>query len=159
MSFALSFFLAPGACRDSVTNPSPAPITEITLDWRCFCRPDGYRYELRLGRDELATCRGNCPSDRRGSFTGKLDPADYESLARLLESKGFFEFKEEYGDRSLQDGDWLATGAVREGRRKLVWNQPGSEPPNLQAIQRAIDSLRARIDWVEAKPQTISEFH
>lgn len=149
LAFALGSWLAPAACRDNVVGPSPAAITEIALDWRCFCRPDGFRYEISLRHDGSATCRGSCPGEGRGTFKGSVDRAEYERLAALLVSEGFFQLQDKYQDPLLQDGDWLATGAVRDGRRKVVWNLHGMAPPNLQRIQQAIDSLRSRIHWVE----------
>ena len=146
----LAFILT--ACA-SVTAPRPDAVTAITLERDCSGCETGTTMTFRL--DGMATLE-NTGKERFGtsdrSFTGKVARADFDRLASLLISRGFFDLRDEYRDPTLADGAWIATSAVRDGRTKKVVDRNEAGPPALRAIEEAIESVRASITWVPANP-------
>ena len=147
LAFALVSFLL-GAGNDSpspAASPAPA-VTEITLERNCFGCPTGSVFVLRRDGTATYTITGNA---RQGTSnrtsTGRIERDEFDRLARLMVSRGFFAMKDEYADPQLRDGDWSSLTAVRGGAEKKVFERNGEGPADLQAISKAIDALRVRL--------------
>ncbi len=131
---------------------SSAAITEISLEHGCSGCPNGSILILRRSGDATLTITGNArfgTGDRTSQ--GRVAPRDFEELARLLLSQGFFELKTEYSDPQTQDGEWTAIGAIRDGQERKVHSRNHAGPPSLEAIQRAIEGVKARIDFAPVR--------
>lgn len=130
---------------------SAAAITEITLERGCSGCPTGSIVTLRRSGDATLTLTGNArfgAGDRTSQ--GRVEPKDFEELARLLLSQGFFGLKAEYSDPQTQDGEWAAIGAIRDGQEWKVHARNHAGPPSVETIQKAIDAVKARIAFVPA---------
>lgn len=137
----------------SMTAPRQDSVTEITLERDCFGCETGTIMTFRLDGTATLTNTGKerfRTSDR--SFTGSVARVDFDRLAALLISRGFFDLRDEYRDPNLADGDWITTSAVRDGRTKKVLDRNEAGPPGLRAIEEAIEGVRAGITWVPAIP-------
>jgi hypothetical protein len=125
---------------------SASAVTEIALERDCFGCAAGSMLVLRRSGTATYTITGKA---RHGTADhaaeGVVRPRDFDTLARLLVTQGFFEMRDEYGDPQQQDGEWVIVAAVRDGQRKHVFERNQAGPPSLQAIERAIDSVRVRI--------------
>src|SRR4051794_21358964 len=89
-------------------------ITEIRLERTpCFgsCPVD----EVVLRPDGTATYVGTRFVERPGRHEGTFDRAEYEKLAKLLESQGFFGLKDRYSVPET-DNPSLITSATRGGK-------------------------------------------
>lgn len=83
-------------------------------------------------------------------FEGAVNPQAFAALAGVLVDKGFFALQDSYADPSLQDGSW-ATVQVEWGvQSKQVFNRNDAGPPNLLAVQQAIDAVQAQIRFLPA---------
>jgi hypothetical protein len=149
---ALGPLLALAACA-SVAAPRLGSISEVTLERDCFgcetsvamvLRSDGTASLRHTGKARFGT------SDR--SMIGTVSRTDFDRLAALLVSQGFFELRDEYRDPALADGAWVSTGAMRDGRRKRVLDSNAAGPAELRAVEDALEAVRARIAWVPAAP-------
>jgi hypothetical protein len=136
-------------CGGRADSPSPAAahaVTEITLERNCFGCPAGSVFVLKRDGAATYTVTG---SARQGTpdrtSTGRIGRDEFDTLARLMVSRGFFGMKNEYADPQLQDGDWSSLTARREGVEKKVFERNGAGPAELHAIQKAIDTLRGRL--------------
>lgn len=136
------------AATPSLDGPSAPSITEITLERDCFGCPTGSILVLRRSGAATYTITGKA---RHGTVDraakGVVRGKDFDGLARLMVSQGFFGLKEQYGDPERRDGEWTSIGATRDGQEKKVLDRGHAGPPSLAAIEKAIDALRARIDW------------
>ena len=109
-----------------------------------------YPYKLTFRRDGTATLTivgvlryASVDHTCRGSVT----PEEVARLGALIQREGFFDLNEAYLDPRVQDGDAVVTSAVVDGRRKAVVNSNQAGPPNLKAIEDAIDALAKRVAW------------
>jgi hypothetical protein len=137
----------------SVTAPRSDSITEIVLERDCSGCETAVAMTLR--RDGAATLEKTGKARFRTSdqsFTARVTRADFDRLAALLVSRGFFEMRDEYRDPSLADGAWITTSAVRDGNAKKVLDSNEAGPPALKAIEEAIEGVRASITWVAVTP-------
>lgn len=128
---------------------SPAAITEIALERDCAGCPTGSTLVLRRDGTAVYTVTGKArlgTEDQvsRGQFAAK----DFDRLARLAETQGFFTLDELYEDGQNQDGAWATTRITRDGRDKSVFRRDAAGPPALLAVEKAIDALRAGIRFV-----------
>lgn len=141
------------ACA-SVTATKGNPVTEITQERDCSGCEAGHTL-VTLRQDGTASLT-NVGKSRFGTadrvFTGRVTRADFDRLASLLASRGFFDLQDEYKDPSLADGSWIETSAVRDGRTKKVLDANAAGPPALRAVEDAIEAVRAAIDWRAADP-------
>jgi hypothetical protein len=140
------------ACA-SVTGPRPDSITAITQERDCFGCPA--TTTVSLYRDGSATLRQTGKarfgtSDQ--SFTGTVTRADFDRLAALVVSRGFFELREEYRDPTLADGAWVVTTVLQSGRPKKVLDSNAAGPADLRAVEDAVEAVRARLTWTPAAP-------
>jgi hypothetical protein len=133
--------------------PPPRPITEISLDHRCFgCeqeqfvtfRPDGTASRLVRGYPRFGT------ADRR--FSGTVPAQVFADLADVMRREGFFELDAEYRDPRVADGGWVTTSVVAAGAGKSVTSANGVGPPNLRRIEEAIEAAATRVAWKQEQP-------
>lgn len=137
----------------SMTGPRHDSVTEIALERDCSGCETGSTVTLRL--DGTATLKKSGKA-RFGttdqSFTGSVARSDFDRLASLLISRGFFDLRDEYRDPALADGAWITTSAVRDGVTKKVIDSNEAGPPALRAIEEAIEGARVAITWAPAAP-------
>jgi len=138
--------LATARALDSA-SPAAVPahaITEIALERNCFGCPNGSLLVLQRNGTATSTVIG---SARLGTVnrvsTGRVRREDFDALAQLLVSRGFFALEDEYADPRLRDGEWTSIRAVRDGREKKVFDRAHAGPARLQAIEAAIDAVKA----------------
>ena len=136
-----------------------ASITSIAIERNCFgCVGSSV---LVLQRDGSAsyTVTGNA---RRGTedkvSTGTLQRDDFDALAALVVSSGFFNLQDSYEDPGVQDGAWATISVTRSGQTgtntppKRVFRREESGPQALKAVETAIENLRARIPFKSERP-------
>lgn len=137
-----------GACitADSGAGGAPHGVTEIAIERDCFgC--DKAR-SLRLRSDGAALVTEGGKARHGGSDTlrqGWVDAGEFDALARLLVARGFFAMKDRYEDPELQDGAWTTFRATRGAHQKEVFVREDAAPPELRAVETAIDALGSRI--------------
>ncbi len=121
-------------------------VTEIVLERDCFGCPTGTRIELRHDGTAVFTEVGNA---RRGTQDkvrqGRITARDFDALAGLLASRGFYAMAPEYQDPGVADGPWMTLRVVRGGQAKEVFARDEATPPDLRAVETAIDQLRADV--------------
>ena len=123
-------------------------ITEIRMrrdtlngaGWSFVVRGDGMASEHRA--------RGPRPA---AILTGTVDARDVRSVAALIESNGFFDLDDQYGERRPP---LTEIGVIRGGVSKTVLDYCDDAPHSLHVIRRAIFNLRMQVDWnVTASPE------
>jgi hypothetical protein len=153
---ALLWLALASACLAHAPAPS-APalpgITEIVLEKDCFGCPTGTLLVLRREGTATLTLTGKA---RQGTVdrvsTGSIPRKDFEKLADLLVSKGFFALDDEYSDPRTADGEWTRIRAVRDGQAKSVTKRTHPGPPGLQAIEQALQAVRAGLTFAPSPP-------
>jgi hypothetical protein len=138
---------APARAQPPVASPVPA-ITAITLERDCFGCPTGSLLVLRGDGNASYTITGKArhgTEDR--SFSGSVGATDFDGLARLVASQGFFELDEIYDDPQAQDGAWTTIGVARGAQDKRVFRRDGAGPQALRTIEAAIEAVRSRITF------------
>jgi len=137
------------ACA-SPASPTADSLSEIRQERDCSgcdsgtvvtLRRDGTATMVRTGKSRFGT------TDR--TSTGTVSAADFQRLAALVVSKGFFALQDEYRDPTLADGSWVTTTAAGE-QTKAVLNSNSAGPANLEEIEAAIEAARAAISWSPA---------
>lgn len=118
-------------------------ITEITLE-RTACFGTCPMYTLTLRRDGTATYVGREYVERKGTYKGKI--YGFDRLAQLVQSRGYFNLKDEYTVNAT-DLPSAITSVVRSGRRKTIRNYGESGPVELWGIEVAIDGMIANTKW------------
>lgn len=118
-------------------------ITEVTLE-RTACFGTCPVYKITLRRDGTATYVGREFVERKGTYSGKI--YGFERLAQLIESRGYFNLKENYTVNATDLPSTL-TSVVRAGRRKSVTNYGDTGPVELWGIETAIDGMVTNIKW------------
>jgi hypothetical protein len=130
----------PGAAVDA------AAVTMIALERNCFGCPDAGVLELRRDGSATYTQQGNA---RLGSATrtarGTVRPQEFQALARLLVSRGFFAMQDTYQPADVADGSWSIVAAQAGALDKRVFSREGAGPDDLRAIEAAIDAVRASL--------------
>ena len=131
---------------DSGASGGPHGITEIVIERDCFgcavgrslvLQSDGSARVAEVGKARHGT------SDRVDP--GWVSPDEFDALARLLVERGFFQMKDRYEDPELQDGAWMTLRATRGSQQKEVFVRDDAAPPDLRAVETAIDALQSRI--------------
>jgi hypothetical protein len=125
-----------------------AAISEITLERDCFGCATGSMLVLRRDGTARHTItgkarHGTADKSERGAVAAK----DFDVLARLAMAKGFFELNDLYENPQLQDGSWSTTSVTRGGNTKRVFSRDGAAPAALEAVETAIENLKARITF------------
>lgn len=143
----------PGTDRPTPAPPrSPARIEGIVikrLDFVGDCP-----YELTFLRDGAATLTVLSTTfgvlDR--TCKGTVEPQDFAALAGLLEAAGFFDMRAGYYRPDIVDQPGVVTIAFGSGRFKKVSNIKATGPPELRAIEQAIDALGRKVAWTGGGP-------
>lgn len=136
------------AVAQSPARAEAPSITEITLEQGCFgCSSS--RLVLRRDGSATLTITGNA---RHGTVdelsVGMLRSGDFDTLARLVVSQGFFEFSDIYEDPEIQDGAWTTTGIAGGSMSKQVFRRNESGPAALKALENAIKARKETIVFV-----------
>ena len=118
-------------------------ISEITLE-RTACFGSCPMYKVTLRRDGTATYVGREYVERKGTYKGQV--YGFQRLAQLIESRGYFNFKDNY-TRPITDLPSTITSVVRAGSRKTIKNYGDSGPVELWGIEAAIDGIVANTKW------------
>lgn len=148
--FALTFSPSPLVAATSPRSPSPPAarhgITQIVVEHDCFGCATGWTLVLRSDGTATHTVTGHA---RHGTMdqvsTASIGAREFERLAALLVSRGFFAMKDEYGDPQTADGPWTSIAAVRGGREKKVVARGQAGPAPLRAIETEIEAVKARL--------------
>jgi hypothetical protein len=137
-----------GACASAgkTGTPTAPAITEITLEKDCFGCAMGSLLVLRSDGVATFTQTGKA---RHGTVDqvsqGRVQRADFEQLARLIEGLGVFAMKDVYEDPATADGAWTTLRVSRGAQRKEVVSRDDAAPADLKTVQSAVDGLRARL--------------
>lgn len=137
----------PGSTVEAVL--AALPFEKIELE-RTACMGPCPVYTVTFHRDGRADYHGGFHAERRGRFSGKVDPFSYGRLCYLLEATGFFGLA----------ADFTAPWTCSSTTYVRVWRQSSSEPAvirdygefgpiTLWALQQSIDSVATRIAWNE----------
>ena len=150
MLITLTFSPGPLDAATSPRSPSPPTarhgITQIVVEHDCFGCATGWTLVLRSDGTATHTVTGNA---RHGTVdqasTASIGAREFERLAALLVSRGFFAMKDEYANAQTADGSWTSIAAVRGGREKKVFDRGQAGPVPLRAIETEIEAVRSRL--------------
>ena len=156
LCFALVMLLALGGCATSLALAQPPraaqthmDITLIALESNCFGCATSSLLELRSDGTATFTVTGNARLGAASTSTkATLRRQDFDALALVAVSRGFFELSDTYADAQLQDGAWTITRMVRGGQDKSVFTRDEAGPANLKAVQAAIQALQSKLGFV-----------
>ena len=127
-------------------SAAAAAISAITLERHCFGCPTGSVLVLRRDGNATYTTTG---TERAGTAdvtsTGTVGVKEFDELARLAVSQGFFELDDVYDDPDTRDGPWTTTRISRDGQDKQVFRRDQAGPASLKSIEAAIDALKTRV--------------
>jgi hypothetical protein len=144
---ALACVAMPLVACASPASPTADSIDEVRQERDCTgcdsgtvvaLRRDGTATMVRTGKARHGT------TDR--TFAGSVPAADFQRLAALLVSKGFFQLQDEYRDPTVADGSWVTTSAAGD-QAKTVVDSNAAGPANLKEIEDAVEAVRASITW------------
>ena len=144
---ALVLLTMPAIACASPASPTADSITEIKQERDCSgcdsgtvvtLRRDGTATMVRTGKARFGT------TDR--TSTGSVPAAEFQRLAALMVSKGFYQLQDEYRDPALADGSWVTTTASGD-QPKTVVDSNAAGPANLREIEDAIEAVRTSITW------------
>lgn len=148
----LLFAPALTACG-SMTAPSAESVTEIRQERDCSGCEIGVTVTLRRdGSATLAHAGKARFGTRDRAFTGRVADEDFDRLAALLVSRGFFDLQDEYRDPRMADGAWVTTTAIGDGRTKTVVDSNAAGPAALRDVEEAVEAVRAAIAWTAVSP-------
>lgn len=152
--FPLFLFLIITAANHAASAQKirPDEITEIVME-----TGDGFCADCeritRLSRDGTASYQGGKNSRvRKGGFSGKISPADFKKLAKIITEAGFFELKPCYEGKTSDAATTKITIKYAGGRQKTVEDFGASPEPKLKTVERAFNRTAGKIVW-----QTIDE--
>jgi hypothetical protein len=129
-------------------QPSLQSVQEINLERQCFRCPDQYRLTFRSdGTATRATF-----AEALQTFRGTVTREEFDALAKLLQREGFFDLAEVYQDPTLRDGSAVTTSVMLDRVTRSVINSNQTGPPQLKAIEDAINALGKKIAWTPASP-------
>jgi hypothetical protein len=138
-------FVALAACAQT-TSPAMNTITEISIERDCSGCANGSVLVLRSDGTATLTLVGKARLGTTGSASrGTLHREDFDALARLAQSHGFFEMNDVYEDPEIQDGAWTTTRVLRGTQDKRVIRREAAGPAGLKQLEAAIAALQARI--------------
>lgn len=147
MSIGVPAFVAQQDKIGQDKQPSPALITEITLERKGCFHGNCPVYEVSLRKDGTATYTGRKYVERIGQYRGKVYPHQFERLAKWVELQGYFKLQKIYAE-GMQDAEESMTSVVRGDIRKTVYTRNTEDPPlELWGINAAIDDVVAHIEW------------
>ena len=143
----LVFVAMPVIACASPASPSPDSIAEIGQERDCTGCETGTRVTLRRDGTATMVSTGKArfgTTDRTSQ--GSLKAGDFQRLAALMVSKGFFGLQDEYRDPTVADGSWVTTTAAGE-QTKTVVDSNAAGPANLKEIEDAIEAVSGSISW------------
>lgn len=119
-------------------------IEEISLD-----RPSGLgstsRSTVTFRSDGTAHFQGIGEGIRTGDFEGILEKENFERLAKLLQSQGFFQMREEYPVRI--DHPTATLRVTRSGKTSAVRADNAGGPTAWWGMVRAVEGLTQTVTW------------
>jgi len=138
----------------TVTLPARnGEIQEITMqviyDW-CGGRdcPDYKMIFQRQGREDYYSSVTKIGLQSHEIKVGDLSKADFDQLARVIESQSFFELDNVYPkDAACADCVFTTVTVVRNGLRKKVVHVYDDVPLQLWTIHRTIEGMESQIQW------------
>ena len=143
--------MALSACAQT-TTPTMNNISEISMERDCFGCATGSVLVLRSDGTATLTITGKARHGTSDSASrGTLRREDFDALARLAQSKGFFEMQDSYEDPEVQDGAWVTTRVLRGTQDKRVTRREAAGPAGLKQLEAAIAALQARIGFTPDK--------
>ncbi len=123
-----------------------AATTEIALENDCFGCATGSLLVLRSDGTATFTQTGKA---RHGTVDqvsqGRVPRADFEQLARLINTGAVWAMKETYEDPAVSDGAWATLRISRGAQRKEIFSREDAAPTELKAVHSAIEALRLRL--------------
>jgi Domain of unknown function (DUF6438) len=122
------------------------PFVSITLN-RTGCFGTCPVYRVTLNVDGAAEYKGTKHVPRIGTFVGRVRFYDFAQLALLAERAGFMSLRERYAGDWTDDETTSLTIRARTGQEKTVEDYGSFGPPELWALQRAIDGVVESITW------------
>lgn len=129
---------------------SARDVTEIRLERDCFGCATGSVLVLRRNGEAALTATGKARHGTEDRLShGRVRVADFDRLARLVVTEGFFTLQEEYSDPELQDGGWTSLAVFAGGLEKTVTVRHESGPPALKKIVAAVERIQATISFRE----------
>lgn len=135
-------------CAPVGAGPAPA-ITEISLERDCAGCATGSTLVLRRDGTAVYTVTGKARLGTEDQVArGRVAAKDFDRLAQLAVAQGFFALDDHYEDGQNQDGAWITTGITRGGQDKRVFRRDVAGPAALLAVEKAIEALRARIQFI-----------
>lgn len=140
--------VALSACAQSMA-PTMSGISEISIERDCFGCASGSLLVLRSDGTATLTLVGKARHGTSDSTSrGTLRREDFDALARLAQSKGFFEMQDSYEDPQAQDGAWVTLRVVGSNRDKRVTRRDAAGPEALKQLEAAIATLQARVGFI-----------
>jgi hypothetical protein len=131
------------------------PYDSIQLERQpCFGTCPVYTFQLFRSLSPEAPGRAEYEgidyAEREGTFEGEVDRFDYARLCQLLEYFGFEDFEPSYTGNWTDDSTVIVT-VRRPGSEHTVSDYGRQGPPELQALQLAIDAVAEKIEWEAAR--------
>jgi hypothetical protein len=134
------------------TQSPPTSVEEITIERNCFgCE---YPYKLTLRNDGAATLMTIGVlrfATQDHACRGRVTREVFAGLAAFMRRDGFFNLNETY-QSPFVDGSCAITSGIVGGQRKAVNHCNDAGPPNLKAIEDAIDALGKKVVWTDRRP-------
>lgn len=134
-------------------GPGVEAIADITLERDCFGCATGSVLVLRRDGTASWTRTGKIRHGTQDRLhMGTIRREDFEALAGIALSRGFFALDDTYEDRQVRDGAWSRTSITLGNELKQVWRSNGAGPAVLREIEAAIEAVQVRIVFVAASP-------
>jgi len=132
--------------RPNLAAQATLPVASIMLRrGGCFGTCPVYRVTLNV--DGTAAYEGVAYVGRIGKFVGRVPFYDFAQLALLAERAGFMTLQERYAGSWTDDETRRITIRARSGKEKTVEDYGDFGPPELWALERAIDGVVESIKW------------
>lgn len=143
----------PHSTIESLPLPQNGEIEEITMqviyDW-CGGRdcPDYKMIFQRQGREYYYSSVTKIGLQSHEIKVGDLSKQEFDELAQLIESQGFFELDPVYPkDGGCADCVFTTVTVVRNGLRKKVVHMYDEMPLQLWTIHRTIEGMESQVQW------------
>lgn len=143
----------PGVGAPTSTPAAMPVITEIAIERDCFGCASGAVLVLRRDGSAQRTQVGKARHRTADVVAlGRVAAADFEALARFVETQNFFAMADEYQEADVQDGPWTVLRVVRGAQEKRVFRRDEAGPDALKRIGQRIDAVALRIAFAAARP-------
>lgn len=141
------------ALIEPASAPAPSAVMTVSLR-RGPCNGQCPVYEVEFWRDGFASWKGGQHVDRAGLFDGEVSSADFRAIARQIVASGFYDWEESSVPSAtcLSDYELVARTALSE-KRVLRWAM--AEPPEFQALAKAIDDVAEQVEWTRFELEDI----